>query len=265
MKKRPKLYSFNEHLLDKIDTHEKAYILGLLYADGCNHVEKRDVSLTLNKRDEHIINSVREAFDTIKPVYKDRECRKFMLRSFHLSRKLESFGMVARKSLILKFPTEEIVSTEFINSFILGLFDGDGTIYHDGRKCVIGFSGSMDIVNQIQRILIQHCNVNKNKIYSYRNIYIISFARKKDVESIIRFMYKDSSIFLIRKKEKAMSCDCEKHMRGGEKRKLTDVQVIEIRKLLNEKTTKRTSIAKDYGISPQILTRINKGLIYKNV
>jgi hypothetical protein len=36
-----KCKNINEHYFDIIDTEEKAYFLGLLYADGCNHRDKK--------------------------------------------------------------------------------------------------------------------------------------------------------------------------------------------------------------------------------
>lgn len=43
-----KVYNCNEHYFDEIDTPNKAYILGILYADGCI-TDDRHVSLTLQE------------------------------------------------------------------------------------------------------------------------------------------------------------------------------------------------------------------------
>ena len=37
---------------------------------------------------------------------------------------IEKLGVVKNKSLVLQFPTEEIVPDEFMSSFVLGYFDG---------------------------------------------------------------------------------------------------------------------------------------------
>ena len=51
-----KIYTFNEHYFDVIDTERKAYILGLLYADGCNDVKMNRVMLKLI--DKHLVEDV---------------------------------------------------------------------------------------------------------------------------------------------------------------------------------------------------------------
>ena len=41
------IYEIDENFFKTIDTEEKAYILGFIYANGCNHVKpNRCVSLT---------------------------------------------------------------------------------------------------------------------------------------------------------------------------------------------------------------------------
>ena len=59
-----KRYSYNvdESFFDVIDSEQKAYILGLLFADGCNDIKKKGgatVSLSLNEKDEDIILQIK--------------------------------------------------------------------------------------------------------------------------------------------------------------------------------------------------------------
>lgn len=52
-------YNLNEHYFDKIDTPNKAYILGFLYADGCNVMNKCTVSMSLEETDKEILEKIR--------------------------------------------------------------------------------------------------------------------------------------------------------------------------------------------------------------
>ena len=53
-------YSINETFFDIIDTQEKAYVLGLLYADGYNNTDRNSVSLGLKETDREILDKVRK-------------------------------------------------------------------------------------------------------------------------------------------------------------------------------------------------------------
>ena len=255
-------YYLDDHFLDVIDSHEKAYILGFLYADGCNHTKKGMISIGLHYRDIEIIEGIKNYFNYEGPFYKDKNIRKLVLNSKHLSKTLESYGMVARKSLILKYPNKEIVPTQYENSFILGLFDGDGTIYKDKYKCTIGFSGSYDVLKGIQEYLVINCNVNINKIYPLKTIFTLAFPKREEVNRIRNILYKDSTFFLERKKKKMFDCECTPYKVGNYNRKLSEEEVMEIRRLLSESPTRKTNIAKRFNISPQILSQIRKGIKY---
>ncbi len=61
-------YTINEHYFDNIDTHEKAYILGFLYADGCNKTYQSCVELTLHSKDEEILHKINKAINSNKPI-----------------------------------------------------------------------------------------------------------------------------------------------------------------------------------------------------
>ena len=49
-------YSLNKEYFKSIDTQEKAYILGFLYADGYNQETKNQIRLTLQKQDKDILD-----------------------------------------------------------------------------------------------------------------------------------------------------------------------------------------------------------------
>lgn len=52
-------YKRNKHYFDKIDTPNKAYILGLLFADGCNHIKHNAITLTLQAEDIDVLEKIK--------------------------------------------------------------------------------------------------------------------------------------------------------------------------------------------------------------
>jgi hypothetical protein len=136
-----KCNNLNHNYFDQIDTEDKAYFLGLLFADGNNYVKSKNrkyytISIVLQERDKKILEKMR---DTIAPGYnlyfykpKNKNCQntyKLSIRNKHLSDQLSSLGCVPAKSLILKFPNHNIFKNKnLIKHFIRGYFDGDGCL-----------------------------------------------------------------------------------------------------------------------------------------
>ena len=112
-----------------IDTPMKAYILGLLTADG--FVTKAgQVCLALHEKDRALVEAVR---DRLAPgarigTYKTRTTPmvRFSVSAPGLVADLASHGVVNGKSLITVWPTG--LPDEFVNGYICGYFDGDGSL-----------------------------------------------------------------------------------------------------------------------------------------
>ena len=108
-----------------IDTEEKAYWLGFLYADGyVSKYNQVEVSLTLEDED-HLIK-LKNFINTNTEIIKDDHRCRLLFCSKELAKDLANLGCVNNKSLILTFPTEEQVPQELLRHFLRGYVDGDG-------------------------------------------------------------------------------------------------------------------------------------------
>ena len=56
-------YTINENYFDSIDTPNKAYILGLLFSDGCNYPPQHRVKLELQEKDKDILDKINIEID----------------------------------------------------------------------------------------------------------------------------------------------------------------------------------------------------------
>lgn len=124
-------YTINENYFEKIDSEEKSYWLGFLYADG--HIRKSEYSFVIGlcQKEKIVISNFLKAINRNSPIYKDRRVidnKEFIYYKTTFGNEkmyfdLEKLGCFQRKSLTLKFPTEQQVSKEFIHHFIRGYFD----------------------------------------------------------------------------------------------------------------------------------------------
>ena len=61
-------YEVNESFFDVIDTEEKAYFLGFLYADGYNNTDRNSVNLSLKETDKDILIRLNNLIQPDKPL-----------------------------------------------------------------------------------------------------------------------------------------------------------------------------------------------------
>jgi hypothetical protein len=143
----PRKYTLNENYFEIIDSEEKSYWLGFIYADG--FITKRKpghgqhvLGITLAEKDhvEKFANSI----GTNKPVktYEKKNAfgkkngssyeHKLALISNKLVSDIEKLGVVENKTFLLsEIPT---IPKEYIKDFIRGYFDGDGSVFIINRK-----------------------------------------------------------------------------------------------------------------------------------
>ena len=206
----------DERYFDTIDTEDKAYWLGFIYADGCithctktptleiklaetdkSHLEKFKTSL---KSEHHVGTYVSTCGYNVGKTY----C-SLSITNQHLAEGLISNGVVYRKTHILQFPTIDQVPKHLVRHFIRGYFDGDGSVYC--CKCDgvgnISFTGTEHMLNGILNEL-KSVIPTTTKVYKYKNkdIYDLKIGGSNYFSQCYEFLYNDATIFLERKKNK---------------------------------------------------------------
>ena len=213
-------YKFDEHYMDKIDTPEKAYILGLLYADGCNDKKYNRITLALQMEDTYLLEEIRKLFKSNKELYftdnskkkNTKDTKTLVLVSEHLCQVLNDHGMVPEKSLILEWPTW--LREDLYSHFIRGYFDGDGSINftNKGKDIEIGIVSSFvfceGCYNFLKGIGIRSSLApDENPLTG--NVSIHNFSNGNALR-FLEFIYKEASIFMKRKFNLAMEYFFEK-------------------------------------------------------
>lgn len=193
--------SFDYKVFDIIDTEEKAYWLGFLYADGC--VTNNSVEFGVILSDYEIMQKYRRFLKLTSDASiktSNNVCR-VRIHNKHFAEALINKGCVPRKSLILKFPTEDIVDKSLIKHFIRGYCDGDGCLrFYKNHKsvwvCDLTFCGTKELLEDINKELnvpggyLQKTTNNNTYHLCYRCVS----ARK-----VARILYENANIYLNRK------------------------------------------------------------------
>lgn len=137
-----------------------------------------------------------------------------MIVSQRLYNSLIDKGLVERKSLKLKFPSENIIPHHLQRHFIRGYFDGDGSLTIRQRKCMnykaefgVKLCGTEHFLTNVVRIFNENIQ-DKMQLKLYKRFknnkdnYSIDSASLKRNYEICRFLYEDCSIYLDRKYER---------------------------------------------------------------
>lgn len=217
-------YPVKEDYFDKIDTEDKAYFLGLLYADGCNNESRNAISIGLQEKDRYILEIFKEKIGLNKPLsFRDRKKEKITYQNEYklniinrkLSKRLSELGCWANKSMTLRFPNENQVPNNLLNHFIRGVWDGDGHIGIYKRKkngwvlVDVSLTSTLMFCDSLSKILkVRNINTsagikNKNKIT--RQLHINS---RPQAIKFLDWLYKDATIYLDRKYDKYKHMKC---------------------------------------------------------
>lgn len=206
-----KTKSVDENFFEKIDTPEKAYILGLVYADG--YLTNGVFGLCLIDKDRYMLEEIKKLMKSshkivdrsrIEPTGTIVNSSIFQLKNKKIEQDLLDKGVFYRKTKILKFPTEEQVPNSLLSHFVRGFFDGDGSVYYSNAGIIISLLGTYSMMESILSIFKDLSGTN-SKIYQdkrHDELYYISVGGKNMVFSIYQYLYKDASLFLERKKKK---------------------------------------------------------------
>ncbi len=205
------MWDLNEHFFDVIDTEEKAYWLGFIFADGYVAKDRPTFAMNLQYAD---ISHMQKFCDLlhysseIRTQEKDNyiTCRmKFDNRNIYQN--LISKGCVPQKSLILQFPNEDIFISsdryskeELIRHFLRGYFDGDGCVtYSDKEHKYAEFNviGTKDFLQGMMRYLpcgekTLYAKHNNGKTYQILLTNNVAYQ-------CIDYLYKNSTMYLDRK------------------------------------------------------------------
>lgn len=207
-----RVHNINENYFDVVDTQDKAYILGFLYADGYNSYDKRAIRLQLTECDVEILYHISDALDYSRPLtyvpareiydtgYISKPQYALEINSAHMSKRLAELGVVQNKSLILEFP--DWIHTDLVRHFLRGYIDGDGSIVKQEHSYGVNLLSTENFCRKVQYLVGDLLGVD-SRIKEARNHNGITFewiiSKKADAKIFLDWIYIDAHLFLQRK------------------------------------------------------------------
>ena len=205
-------YPRDEFYFNKIDTEEKAYWLGFLYADGCIHSNNYEISVNITDK-EHIekFKTAIKAFNHNITETQDKRFQnaktlyQFSIKDKQLHQDLIKWGCIPQKSLLInKIPN---IPRDYVSHFLRGYFDGDGSLHYlqSTNNYRISFIGTKDFLNDIQKELQTNVSLQSNIA---GKAYVLQIAGRKQIERILNYLYNNSkeNNRLNRKYQKYLDC-----------------------------------------------------------
>lgn len=117
-------YEADFGMFKKIDSPNKAYWLGFLYADGC--VKNNSLILQISTKDEGHVRKFKRFMRTQAPILpKPKKCCGISINNKELIRDLKKHGLTERKTFTISTP---VLPEEMLRHFYRGYLDGDGWI-----------------------------------------------------------------------------------------------------------------------------------------
>jgi len=214
----PRKYNLDETILKNIDTFEKAQFLGLIYSDGSLSKYNKNISIRLREDDKNYLDDWRIKFlksnkpmnytfnpTTISPLnrkeYKNTHGAFILdISSINVYKDALKIGLCPNKTKAnLPMPN---IPEDLKLAFILGLFEGDGSVCfslkHKVKSFVIACQENMglDIKKYFDSIGLF------SSFYKRKYICTVSIKRKEDLKKLYNLLYQNASIYMKRKKQK---------------------------------------------------------------
>lgn len=186
------------NVFEKIDTEEKAYWLGFLYADGYLGTETNHIEIALASKDINHIKKFVAFINHKGKILKDDIRVRISFRDKKMHSDLIKLGCTPKKSLTLQFPSEEQLPKKLLRHFVRGFIDGDGYIgmHVNGFGRLSITCGSKEFIQD----LILNMNWRQNKIHKDKRSDALSVEwAGYYVCDMLDELYKNSSIYLDRK------------------------------------------------------------------
>jgi intein-encoded DNA endonuclease-like protein len=200
---------FNEDYFANINSEDKAYWLGFIFADGnvkktsskCDKVNRLTIGISI--KDQQHLEKFKSTIGHTGELYIEHHKKSYSTtpicylhcNSIKMCEDLAKLNCLPSKTGYSNLPN---IPQELLRHFIRGYFDGDGSI----SPYIFQITSNENILNQINNIISSALNVPLGKIRFYQRTnkaVDLRYIGKDLMPTIFHYLYDNATVFLERK------------------------------------------------------------------
>ena len=200
----------------QIDTREKAYWLGFIWADGCISSDYKNIILDLVDG-EHVVKFC-NAIESDNKLYihgNKGQYTRVSVGCKEMALQINDYGCTPSKSLTIEYPNTNIFLGDFEKDFVRGYFDGNGCLcfsstmqkrsdlnsskLYKREHWLFSIVGTKSMMNGIKNFLPVDTAI---KQISSNGISRIKCGGNQKIKIIMKSFYDNATIYLNRKYNK---------------------------------------------------------------
>lgn len=208
-------YQMDFTFFERIDSHEKAQVLGFIAADGCVRPQNGTIVIGIANEDHAYLEWMKGVvgYTGEVKVYPSRRPNEQPMSWLHfcspkMVADITALGCGPRKSLTLAFPTSDQVPDEFLSSYMLGYFEGDGSLSSIRRanrlnpEYILTICGTEQFCRRYGEVLGMPDNVGIVRPTAVRRnkIHVLRLNGNRQIKRAMDFLYSHATYTLARKR-----------------------------------------------------------------
>lgn len=215
------MININENFFDNIDTEEKAYWLGFIWADGYS-AKKSPWFLCIQIKDVDHLEKFCKAIQFEGRIaiprksggyYTENKMGRISICRKYICDRINSLG---RNNIPMSIPD---IPDELKRHFLRGYFDGDGSVYTYYKRCLckrdtksgpkiydnsynkleVSIIGEISYLNQIENFLNENGIIARYKKSKSEYVSYLVVSNKEPLKKLFELFYNDSNVYMNRK------------------------------------------------------------------
>lgn len=201
-------YIIDDYYFNEINTPNKAYSLGMIFADGTVSKNGNYVTISLQEQDKQLLDLLNNEFGGNRKLSFVEYSKKnsnwqnqyiLSVSSEQMHSDLIRLGAFPNKSLSLRFPND--VPDYLISHFVRGYFDGDGHISKKEDRC--NLISTEAFCTKLANIVKENLDIHASVMFCHNKhdkpTRTFQIAGKHQVKKFLDWIYQDAEIYLNRK------------------------------------------------------------------